>query len=207
MVRVKICGITNVRDARMCVRLGADALGFNFYRRSPRYLKPERVKAIVASLPPLITCVGVFVDEDRTEVQRLCEFCGLHAAQLHGSETPRYLDSLRRMVRIKALRLTSERDLRQLPRFRAEAYLLDAYVPGKPGGTGETFNWEWAQEARKYGPIILAGGLTPENVVEAARVAKPYAVDVASGVESHPGEKDKTRVEDFIRLAKTADLF
>lgn len=206
MVHVKICGITNVRDARMCVRLGADALGFNLYPRSPRYVKKERVKAIVASLPPFVTPVGLFVDEDSGEVQRTCEFCGLQVAQLHGSESPRYLDSLRHLIRIKAVRLATESDLRRLPRYRAEAYLLDACVPGKLGGTGKTFNWEWAQEARKYGPIILAGGLHPDNVAEAVRVAKPYAVDVATGVEFEPGKKNKILVGEFIRRAKAADI-
>jgi len=162
MVRVKICGITNVHDARMAVRLGADALGFNFYPRSPRYQKPARVKAIVASLPPFVSAVGVFVDETPEEVMRICKMCGLAAAQLHGDESP---------SRVEAVR-------------------------------GETFNWNIAREARQFGPIILAGGLTPENVADAIRIADPYCVDVASGVESAPGEKDKTLVTEFIRRAK-----
>ena len=202
MVRVKICGITNVHDARMAVRLGADALGFNFYPRSPRYLKPARVKAIVAALPPFVSSVGVFVDESPDEVMRICAMCGLAAAQLHGDESPSRVDAVRGVQRIKAIRVADKRDIALCRRYHVDAFLLDTFVPGIPGGTGETFNWNMAREARQFGPIILAGGLTPENVVDAIRIADLYCVDVASGVESAPGEKDKALVSKFIRRAK-----
>jgi phosphoribosylanthranilate isomerase len=202
MVRVKICGITNVRDARLAARLGADALGFNFYPESPRYIRPARAKAIIAALPPFVTTVGVFVNEDPGDVMEICRLAGLDAAQLHGDETPAILDAVHGVRRIKAIRVKTEKDVALCRRYRTEAYLLDAYVPGQPGGTGETFHWEFAREAAAFGPIILAGGLTPENVAEAVSVVQPYAVDVASGVESEPGVKDRQRMEEFILRAK-----
>jgi len=204
MVKVKICGITNVRDARAATRLGADALGFNFYRNSPRYVKPERAKAILAALPPFVTAVGVFVDEPAETVLEVCEFVGLDTAQLHGHETPQMTQQLSRLKRIKAFRIDTERDVARLPRYQVEAYLLDAFVPGMMGGTGVAFNWELAREAQRYGPIVLAGGLTPDNVAEAVRIAQPYAVDVASGVEKEPGLKSRELMEAFILRAKGA---
>jgi len=204
MVRVKICGITNVRDARAAARLGADALGFNFFKGSVRYVRPARAKAIVAALPPFVSKVGVFVDEDPEIINEICQVCGLDAAQLHGDETPRYVEAVRGVDRIKAIRVATARDVARCRRYRAEAFLLDAQVPGKPGGTGESFNWELAREARQFGPIILAGGLTPENVEEAIETASPYAVDVASGVEVEPGKKDKRAMSEFILRAKGA---
>ena len=204
MVKVKICGITNVRDARAAVRLGADALGFNFYKHSPRRIAKGRARAILAALPPFVTPVGLFVDADAKEILKTCEEVGLSAVQLHGDELPSIMDPLRRLTRIKAFRMRDEKDLKRLPRYQAEAYLLDAYVPDIHGGTGTTFNWDLARQAQPYGPIILAGGLTPDNVVEAVYEAHPYAVDVASGVESEPGVKDRDLMEAFIHNAKSA---
>ena len=202
MVCVKICGITNVRDARLAARLGADAVGFNFYRQSKRYVKPERVRAIVAALPPFITTVGVFVDEEPDAVMEFCRMCHLDVAQLHGDEPPARVDEVRGIQRIKAIRVAAARDVERCRRYRAESFLLDAYVPDEPGGTGRTFDWKLARDADQFGPIILAGGLTPDNVEEAIRVAQPYAVDVASGVESASGVKDKELMDGFIRRAK-----
>jgi len=202
MVRVKICGITTVRDARLAARLGADALGFNFYRRSPRYIRPARAKAIVAALPPFISAVGVFVNEEPEEVSRICRLCGLDAAQLSGDETPADVSGVRGVQRIKGIRVASEQDVGMCRRYQAEAFLLDAYVPGEFGGTGEVFNWQLARGAAEFGPVILAGGLTVENVADAIAIAQPYAVDVASGVESAPGKKDKDLMTEFIFRAK-----
>ena len=202
MVRVKICGITNVHDARMAAKLGADALGFNFCRESPRYVKPERAKAIIAVLPPFVTTVGVFVDELPEDVMHVCQMVGLDAAQLHGDESPSHVDAVHGVRRIKAIRVQSGRDVARCHRYRVEAFLLDAYAPRQVGGTGETFNWELAREAAQFGPVILAGGLTAENVEEAIRTASPYAVDVASGVETEPGRKDKELMMEFIMRAK-----
>ena len=206
MVRVKICGITNVRDARLAAKLGADALGFNFYERSPRCITPERAKAIIAALPPFLTTVGVFVDAFPEDVMETCRMAGLDAAQLHGSETPATVHAVHGIRRIKAIRVGSERDVERCGRYRVEAYLLDASVPGEHGGTGETFNWELARDAARFGPNILAGGLTPDNVADAIAVAQPYAVDVASGVEDEPGKKNRDLMEAFILKAKGAGL-
>ena len=204
MVRVKICGITSAHDARLAAKLGADALGFNFWKGSPRYVKPERARAIIASLPPFITNVGVFVDADPEEVTRIAQLAGLDAVQFHGDERPSIVHAVTKIRRIKAIRVRDESDIALCRRYRVEAYLLDAYVPEKKGGTGKTFNWELARAAGQFGPIILAGGLTPENVTEAIEAVHPYAVDTASGVESEPGEKDKVLLEMFIRAAKAA---
>ncbi len=202
MVRVKICGITNVKDARTAARLGADALGFNFFRGSPRYIRPERARAIIAALPPFVVNVGVFVDEEPERILELCAQCHLDAVQMHGDEAPRLVHAVTGLRRIKALRIADARDVALCRRYRVDAYLLDARVPGEYGGTGKTFNWELAREAAAFGPVILAGGLTPENVGEAIAAAQPYAVDAASGIERAPGEKDRDRMAEFIRRAK-----
>jgi phosphoribosylanthranilate isomerase len=205
MVKVKICGVTNVRDARAAARLGADALGFNFWPASPRYIEPARARAIVAALPPFVTAVGVFVNEPAAKVLEICRQVGLSAVQLHGDERPAMVASLHGLVRIKAFPIRDEQDLRRLARYSVEAYLLDAYAQGSPGGTGKTFNWDIARQAQAAGPVILAGGLTPGNVAEAVAAAKPYAVDVASGVESEPGVKDRDLMAAFILNAKAAE--
>jgi len=206
MVYVKICGITNVRDARVAARLGADALGFNFFKGSPRYIKPARAKAIIAALPPFTTTVGVFVDAAPEDILEICRLCNLDAVQLHGRETPSQVSAVRGVRRIKAIRVQSERDIETCPRYHVDAYLLDAYVPGEFGGTGEQFNWALAREAARFGPIILAGGLTPDNVAEAIETAAPYAVDVASGIETAPGRKNKSAMAEFIRRAKAIGI-
>jgi phosphoribosylanthranilate isomerase len=206
MVRVKICGLTDVHDARLAARLGADALGFNFCPQSPRYIRPERAKAIVAVLPPLLTTVGVFVNERPETVMEICRKVGLDAAQLHGDEPPLAVDAVQGVRRIKAIRIASEADIALCRRYRVEAYLLDAYDPGRRGGTGRTFDWKLARAAAQFGSIILAGGLTPDNVAEAIAAAAPYGVDVASGIESEPGRKDRALMADFIYRAKTAGL-
>ena len=204
MVRVKICGITNVKDARLAARLGADALGFNFYKESPRYIQPERASAIIAALPPFVAAVGIFVNEEPERINEIAGLCRLDAAQLSGDESPAQADRVRGVRRIKGIQVREERDIARCRRYRVDAYLLDAYVEGLHGGTGETFNWELAREAHEFGPVILAGGLTPENVDEAVRIARPYAVDTASGVEQRPGIKDRDLMADFILCAKAA---
>jgi len=202
MVRVKICGVTNVSDARFAARCGADALGFNFYPPSPRHLAPERAGAIIAALPPFVTTVGIFVNERPERVMEICDLCGLDAAQLSGDETPAQAAALRGVRRIKAICVRNEDDVARCRRYQVEAFLLDAYVEGQPGGTGQTFAWPLAREAAQFGPVILAGGLTPDNVEEAIETAAPYAVDVASGVESEPGTKDRALMAAFIQRAK-----
>jgi phosphoribosylanthranilate isomerase len=202
MVSVKICGITNVDDARAAVEAGADALGFVFYPPSPRYVTPERARQIVHALPPFVTTVGLFVDEAAETINSIAARCGLDRVQLHGRETPAFCQLVERPV-IKAFRVRGADSLAQLPRYQVAAYLLDAYVEGAlPGGTGASFAWELAVEAKAYGPVILAGGLTPENVRRAIRQIRPYGVDVSTGVERAPGLKDHAKLRAFIARAK-----
>jgi phosphoribosylanthranilate isomerase len=200
MVRIKICGITNLDDALLAAALGADALGFIFYLKSPRYVAPEAARAIIAQLPPLVTSVGVFVDEPAAVVQELAARTGLDWIQVHGQESPEYCRSLGRRV-IKGFRLQDAESLSELAPFRGavQALLLDTYKKGQVGGTGEIFDWRLAGEAKKYGRIILAGGLTPENVAQAIAAVQPQAVDTASGTEAAPGKKDPARLKAFFR--------
>ena len=199
--RVKICGITNLADAEAAVEQGADALGFAF-AESPRQVDRDCARGIIRDLPPFVTFVGLFVNAPPSVVMEHVESCGLTAVQLHGDEAPEYLDELRGPKLIKAFRIRSESDLQALPKYAADAYLLDAFVKGKRGGTGRTLDWPLVQGAGQYGRIILAGGLNPSNVAEAIAVVQPYAVDVSSGVEAAPGQKDHTLLADFIRSAK-----
>ena len=203
MVRIKICGITNLEDARLAADLGAQALGFNFYPLSPRKVDPEAARAIIAQLPPLVLSVGVFVDEDAGVVRDLAARVGLDWVQLHGQESPEYCRSLGRRV-IKAFRIKDAASLSFLAVYQgaAQALLLDTYRTGQVGGTGETFDWQLARRAHEYGRIILAGGLTPENVAQAIRVAQPQAVDVAIGVEAAPGKKDPEKLRNFIAAVR-----
>jgi phosphoribosylanthranilate isomerase len=205
MTRVKICGITNVEDALAAVRYGADALGFVFYAKSPRHITPEKAREIVRELPPFVTAVGVFVDERPKDVERLIEYAGLHCAQLHGDETPEDCRIERKVI--KAIRVREGGDVDSIKDYLqvASAFLLDAYLPEVPGGTGRKFNWEHAARAKEFGrPVILAGGLTPDNVEEAIKQVEPYAVDVSSSVEAEKGRKDHERLRLFIQRAKAA---
>lgn len=198
-VRIKICGITNKEDALAAAHLGADALGFIF-APSPRKISAERAREIIKALPPFIKTVGVFVDEDPERVSTIAAMCGLDVLQLHGSESIDYCSSFDRRV-IKAVRLRSRDDLENLSKYVnvVDALLLDTYVLNKLGGTGITFDWKLAVEARRYGRIILAGGLNPENVAAAISMVKPYAVDASSGLEQSPGVKDHEKMAQFIR--------
>ncbi|MFQ5957255.1 MAG: phosphoribosylanthranilate isomerase [Candidatus Brocadiales bacterium] len=208
MVRVKICGITNLRDAKYAVALGADALGFVF-APSARRISPEKARRIIKSLGPFVNCVGVFVDERLQIVREIGQYCHLDTLQLHGNEPPKYLDSLREDYHVvKALRVRGKRELAQLKRYRASAFLLDTYEKGMMGGTGKAFPsmWAVARQAGESGsaPIILAGGLNPGNVRDAIEVARPFAVDVSSGVELRPGKKDRRLIKEFIEAVKSS---
>ncbi|GJQ49140.1 MAG: phosphoribosylanthranilate isomerase [Candidatus Kuenenia stuttgartiensis] len=200
-MRIKICGITNIKDAETAVEYGADALGFVF-AISPRQVTKEQARDIVAALPPFVSLVGVFADEQADKIRGICNFCGIHTVQLHGNESPPYLNDLKGYKIIKAFRVKDENDLKQLANYKPHAFLLDSYIKGVMGGTGKTFNWEIAKQACKYGTIILSGGLTPDNVKEAIRIVSPYAVDVSSGVESSPGTKNASLIKEFITNAK-----
>ena len=200
MVRIKICGITNLEDALLAADLGADALGFVFYAKSPRYVTPEAAREIIAQLPPFVAAVGVFVDEEAARVRDLAAKVRLDWVQLHGQESPEYCRHLGRKV-IKGVRIQDESSIQELEPFQGavQALLLDTYKQGQVGGTGEIFDWHLAREARKYGRIILAGGLTPDNVAQAIRVAQPQAVDTASGTEAAPGKKDPAKLRAFFK--------
>lgn len=204
MTRIKICGVTSVADALLCVEAGADALGLNFYAPSPRCVPLARAREIAAAVPPFVFLVGVFVDEDPTEVRRIVDTAGLHIAQFHGSESPKALEEYGRPA-IKALRIRCAEDISAMEDFEAAAFLLDTYRKGLPGGTGERFDWDLAREVARERRIILAGGLTPANVGDAIRTVRPYAVDVASGVESSPGEKDPDLVRRFVDSVRETD--
>lgn len=202
MIRVKICGITDVEDALQACACGADALGLVFYPRSPRCVTPEQARAIIRALPPLVTTVGLFVNEEPQRIRQLADDCGLDVIQLHGDEGPDACDFAPRRS-IKALRVKDAASLVGHEEFRTSALLLDAWVAGAYGGTGERFNWELAAGIACQRPVILAGGLTPENVAAAVNAVRPYGVDVSSGVESAPGRKDPAKVAAFIRNAKS----
>ena len=208
MVRVKICGITNLDDALVAAAAGADALGFNFWPRSARFIGPQRAADIIKHLPPLVTAVGVFVNAGAAEVERTARRAGLTVVQLHGDEGPEEVAALsaRGLMVLKALRVGARFRPQELKRFDgARAFLLDAEVKGARGGTGKTFDWKRARAARRFGRIILAGGLNEENVAEAIAAAQPYGVDVCTGVEKKPGIKDHARVREFIRRAKSVE--
>ena len=202
MVRVKICGITTLDDAAAAVDCGADALGFVFFKGSPRCVTPEQAFSIIRELPSFVTTVGVFVDEKPQEIDRIASQACLDIIQLHGNEQPEACRMARRMV--KAIRIKSIDSLEPLTNFRGRvsAFLLDAYAPHELGGTGLMFNWDIAVEAKQFGRIILAGGLTPENVQQAVRHVRPYAIDVSSGVEREKGRKDHQKLKLFIDRAK-----
>jgi phosphoribosylanthranilate isomerase len=202
MVRIKICGITNLEDALLAAELGADALGFIFYAKSPRKVDAETARAIIAQLPPFVAAVGVFVDEAAAVVQELAAKVRLDWVQLHGQESPDYCRTLGYKV-IKAFRIQDEDSMRQLAGYQgaAQALLLDTYKKGQVGGTGEIFDWHLARKAKKYGPIILAGGLTADNVAQAIATVLPAAVDAASGTEAAPGKKDPAKLRAFFEAA------
>lgn len=204
MVKIKICGITTPEDALTAVEAGADALGFVFYKESPRHIFPEEAARIINKLPPFVQAVGLFVNEAPEIVNQVSRNCRLGLVQLHGDETPDYCRKIEQRV-MKAFRVRSLTCLDPITDYRMSGCLLDAYSPSFYGGTGKSFNWEIAREAMTRGHrIVLAGGLTPDNVAEAIRQVHPYAVDVSSGVESAPGRKDADKVRQFIRNAKEA---
>jgi phosphoribosylanthranilate isomerase len=203
-VKVKICGITNLDDALAAVDYGADALGFVFFKGSPRYISHEKVGVIIKKLPSFTTTVGVFVDEKIEQIERMIGLTGIDIVQFHGSEPPEMCNISRRII--KAIRIKSLESLDFLKNYRGKvsAFLLDTFVPDIFGGTGQIFNWDIAVDAKQLGKIILAGGLTPDNITEAVRHTRPYGVDVSSGVELEKGKKDHRKMKLFIERAKGA---
>lgn len=202
--RVKICGITNPADAQVAVEAGADAIGFIFYEKSPRYVALKTAAEISRQLPPFVMRVGVFVNHAEEFVNLAIAEAGLTMLQFHGDETPEFCARFG-LMSMKAFRVHGPETLAGIPKYQTHAYLLDAYSSTTLGGTGEKFNWDLAVEAQKFGkPIFLAGGLTPLNVADAIRQVRPFGVDVSSGVESIPGKKDHAKVKAFIAAAKAA---
>jgi phosphoribosylanthranilate isomerase len=203
MVEVKICGLTTLDDAVRCVELGADAIGLNFWSSSPRHTDIDTARRIVEEVGDRVETVGVFVDFDLEQILDVLRRTGLVWAQLHGDETPEVVNSLLPNA-YKAVGVKDGSAIELGRRYPGEHLLLDASVPGMPGGTGRTFDWTIAAEVAKERKLTLAGGLTPDNVAEAVRAVRPFRVDVASGVESTPGRKDPALVAAFIEAAKRA---
>jgi phosphoribosylanthranilate isomerase len=203
VTRIKICGITDFEGARDAALLGADAIGLNFYPSSPRYIDPARAATIIEQLPPFVTIVGIFVNHpDPQNLEDFALSLGLHAVQLHGNETPDYCSMIQRVKVIKAVRVDSNFRVDALRNYGSRTFLLDACSPG----SGTSFNWDLAFGANAFGSIILAGGLTPENVRLAVETLHPFGVDVASGVESKPGKKDYEKMRRFIEAVQRADV-
>ncbi len=204
-IKIKICGITNAEDAKAAVEAGADALGFVFHAASPRCIVPDVARAIIAQLPPFVLAVGVFVNEEVKVVRDLMDTCGLTLAQLHGDESAGYCESLGRPV-LRAIRLKDRGSLLALAEYQGRArvrgFVIDAYSESAFGGTGRVADWALAREAAAAAPVLLAGGLTAQNVGEGIRTVRPYGVDVSGGVEVSPGRKDHARLRDFVRAVR-----
>jgi phosphoribosylanthranilate isomerase len=200
--KVKICGVTNVADALATAEAGADMIGLNFYKGSPRHITLSAAVEIHRALPPFVLRVGVFVNPEEDLVMRALGECGLSLLQFHGDEPSEFCTQFGAMS-MKAFRIQNAESLKALENYQTDAFLLDAHSKSGLGGTGETFNWDLAVEAQKFGkPIFLAGGLKPANVAEAVRKVQPFAVDVSSGVESAPGKKDTAKVRAFIAAVR-----
>lgn len=209
MVKVKICGLTNIEDAKMCISLSANFIGFVF-ADSPRRITKEKAKEIIDDLSLLsntVKKVGIFVNEEPATVESVANYCRLDVLQFHGDEKPDYCLHFRNINRkagkfeiFKAFRLRGKEDLASIPSYKVDAYLLDTFTPEKYGGTGKTFNWDIAVDVKKFGrPIVLSGGLDAKNVSEAIRKVQPEIVDVSSGVEEAPGKKDEKKLKEFMK--------
>ena len=197
-IKVKICGMTQLKDALFAVEQGVDAVGFIFYKKSPRAVTMKTVREIIKKLPPLVETVGVFVNESAERVNKIADYCGLDLVQLHGEESPAFCRKIHRRV-IKAFRVKDLQSIKQLSKFPVSGFLLDTFSDNLHGGTGKTFDWNLALPAKKIGPVILAGGLTPSNIRQAVRRVRPYGVDVCSGVEKSSGIKDLEKVRAFLK--------
>lgn len=204
--RIKVCGMRELAEVAAVVAAGVDAIGLIFVEQSPRYLDPERAREIVASLPPFVEAVGVFVDQEAAVVNEIVRYCGLSMVQLHGAESPAYCAKIACRV-MKAFRVRESLGADDLAPYAGEvaAFLFDSFDKKMAGGTGQTFAWEMLRKLAPARPVVLAGGLTPENVGEAIRQARPFAVDLNSGVESAPGRKDIDKVRAAFAQVAAAD--
>jgi len=202
MAEIKICGITNIEDASFAAECGVDALGFNFYSKSPRYVTPESAKGIIERIPDGITKVGVFVNHDALEVKKTVEFCGLDLVQLHGDESSEYCCQFPSALLIKAFSPRGKGDLRELCSYPVRAILVDAYDPLRYGGTGKRSDWRIAVKVKETHLLIIAGGLNTVNIREAIEIVSPHAVDINSGAESSPGRKDPEKVRKIVEIVR-----
>ena len=189
--------MTQLKDAVFAAEQGADAVGFIFYKKSPRSVTMKVVREIILKLPPFVDTVGVFVNESAEKVNKVADYCGLDLVQLHGEESPAFCRKIRRRV-IKAFRVIDLQSIRQMEKYSVGGFLLDTFCEDLHGGTGKTFDWNLALPAKKIGPVIMAGGLTPRNIRQAVKQVRPYGVDVCSGVEKSPGIKDLEKVRAFM---------
>lgn len=203
-MKIKICGITNIDDAKLCETNGADALGFIFSKESPRNILPNDAKKIIESLNPFTLKVGVFVNESYEKIVRIVKYCGLNMVQLHGNETPELADMLNIPV-IKAFRVNESFDFNELERYRNCYLLLDTFSKNEFGGTGKTFNWELIPESVKD-KVILAGGVSVDNVDKIYTEVNPFAIDISTSVEAKAGIKDKNKIEDFFNRSKNLKI-
>ncbi len=203
MSAIKICGIKRMDDAIDAVKFGANAIGFNFYRKSKRYISPEEARKIINEIPPFISIVGVFVNEEIETVKHICSYCGIDIIQFHGDESPQYCEKFEKRI-IKAFRLRDEKDIEKISLYRVNGILVDSFKEGEYGGTGIGFNEILIKKIEMRQRLILAGGLRVDNVEEAILKIRPYGVDVCSGVEIKPGVKDRDKMKIFIERAREA---
>jgi len=197
MVKVKICGITNHEDVQKAVYYGAWAVGFIFYKKSPRYVSPSKARKLIEALPPFVTPVGVFVNLNERAVKDICKFTKIRTLQFHGDEDVHFCNRFKDYKVIKAFRVSDQFNFNQILKYKVDAYLFDTYLGSLYGGSGKTFNWKLLQGQKFDKPFILSGGLKAENIREAVETVTPYAVDVSSGIEKSPGIKNPRLIRDF----------
>jgi len=202
MVKIKVCGITNVEDALKAAYYGAWALGYVFTKKSKRYISPSRARKIIEALPPFVTPVGVFVDQSEKAIRDICNFTRIKTIQFHGDENAIFCKRFSDFKLIKAFRIGEYFPIEQISKFKVDAFLFDTYQEGENGGTGKTFNWEILREQKIERPFILSGGLNASNIQKALSDIKPYAIDVSSGVEKSPGIKDPRLIREFFDTAQ-----
>ncbi|MDD5432141.1 MAG: phosphoribosylanthranilate isomerase [Candidatus Omnitrophica bacterium] len=202
-VKVKICGITNLKDALFAVKAGSNALGFIFYKKSPRYLSPVKAKAIIRQLPSSVKKVGVFVNAKEATIRKIAKECNLDLLQFHGEESSAFCDKFKGYRIIKVFRIKDKLDLKEIQGYKTFAYLFDTFSPLGQGGTGKRFNWDLIKHFKDLKrPIFLSGGLTKQNIKKAIRTVHPDWVDVSSSVELEPGKKDSIKIREFISVVK-----
>lgn len=204
MLKVKICGITNLEDAQAAVGYGCDAIGFLFYKKSPRYIAPEKAKDIIDKLPKSVIKIGVFVNAKAETIKHISRMCGIKMLQFHGNESPEFCAKFKGYKIIKTCRVKDKLDIKNISKYHPFAFLFDTYIASKMGGTGKTFDWGLIKHMRRIKhPVFLSGGLTERNVKKAVEIAVPDWVDVCSGIEEKPGKKDANKIKKFIEAAKS----